>query len=78
MTFSTRPWKVEEQLLYSATYVHSGASKQWYCIPPYAASMYDSIVHTVQSEYMMSMEWNSPLGPNLMVNPTMLMERGMY
>jgi len=77
MTFSSRPWKVEDQLLYSATYVHSGAAKQWYCIPPYAASMYDAIVHKVHSEYMMSMEWRSPLGPNLMVNPTMLMERGV-
>ena len=77
MTFSSRPWKVEDQLLYSATYVHSGAGKQWYCIPPYAASMYDDLVHKVHSEYMMSMEWTSPLGPNLMVNPTMLMERGV-
>ena len=77
MTFSSRPWKVEDQLLYSATYIHSGSAKQWYCIPPYAASLYDAVVRTVHAEYMMSMEWTSPLGPNLMVNPTMLMERGV-
>lgn len=77
MTFSSRPWKVEDQLLYSATYLHSGAAKQWYCIPPYAASLYDAVVHTVHTEYMMSMEWTSPLGHNLMINPTILMERGV-
>jgi hypothetical protein len=77
MTFSSRPWKVEDQLLYSATYLHSGAAKQWYCIPPYSASLYDSVVHTVHTEYMMSMEWTSPLGHNLMINPTILMERGV-
>jgi hypothetical protein len=77
MTFSSRPWKVDEQLLYSVTYLHSGSVKQWYCIPPYAAAMYESVVQKVHSEYMVSMEWTSPLGPNLMVNPTMLMERGV-
>lgn len=44
MTFSSMPWKVQDQLLYSSTYHHSGAVKQWYCIPSYAASMFDSLM----------------------------------
>ena len=77
MTFSSTPWKVQEQLLYSSTYLHSGAMKQWYCIPAYASSMFDSLMQQLYSDYMVSMEWEHPLGPNLMVSPETLMDRGV-
>ena len=77
MTFSSSPWEVEEQLLHSMTYLHSGAVKQWYCIPSYASSMFDSVIQQLHSDYMLSMEWESPVGPNLMVPPTAFIERGV-
>jgi hypothetical protein len=77
MTFSSSPWEVEDQLLHSMTYLHSGAVKQWYCIPSYASSMFDSLIQQLHSDYMLSMEWESPLGPNLMVPPTAFIERGV-
>lgn len=77
MTFSSTPWKVQEQLLYLSTYHHSGAVKQWYCIPSYASSMFDSLIQQLHSDYMLSMEWESPLGPNLMVSPETLISRGV-
>ncbi|KAI8106581.1 hypothetical protein M9435_001123 [Picochlorum sp. BPE23] len=77
MTFSSTTWKVEEQLLYSLTYLHEGSERQWYCIPAYASSMFESLVQAMHADYMISMEWETPLGANLMVSPEALIERGV-
>lgn len=77
MTFSSTTWRVEEQLLYSLTYLHEGSERQWYCIPAYASSMFESLVQALHADYMVSMEWETPTGANLMVSPEALIERGV-
>ena len=78
MLFSTNMWSVEACLLPSLTYLHSGASKRWYCVPSYAAGVFEQILAECHPKF-----WNcgyqgdSPLSPSVMISPKELIDRGV-
>lgn len=77
MLFSSQSWHVEDQMMYSMTYMHSGTKKRWYCIPSYAASMFERVVESIHPDYTESFQWESPVDPGIMVPPAVLLDRGV-
>jgi len=45
MLFASFCWHVEDLYMYSINYMHKGAPKTWYCIPPDYKEQFDKIIH---------------------------------
>ena len=68
---------VEDNHMYSTSYLHRGAPKLWYGIPPADADRFDEVAVKEAFPFHVQNDTHMLLRKSLMVPPTMLLERGV-
>lgn len=66
MMFSACPWRVEEHLLYSASYLHCGEARRWYSVPASASAAFEQAFQAAVPDQFASQ-------PDLLFQPSTLL-----